>query len=356
VAVVAADVADADGLARALDEIESSRAPLAGAVHLAGVLDDGVLLMQDWPRFRRVLAPKVAGAWNLHRAVHGRQLDFLVLFSSVAALTGSPGQSNYAAANAFLDALAEHRRADGLAAASLAWGPWAEVGMAARLAQRGSRRSTPPGVSPLALDDGLRLLGGLLAGAPPRLGIMPVDWGPFLAAFPPGTEPPLFAELAPARPDAAQAAAPGRSALLERLGRLPAGERLEAMTEHVRALLADVLEVERAQAPPADAGFFDLGLDSLMAVELRNRLGVSLGRTLPAALTFQFPHAAALAAHLVEQLLPAAEDGDTAAAEQAGELAGLSEGELLSLLDDELATLDAAAGSTPGDAEHREEA
>jgi acyl carrier protein len=230
--------------------------------------------------------------------------------------------------------------------------------MAARLAQRGGRRSTPPGVSPIALDDGLRLLGGLLAGAPPRVGILPVAWGAFLAAFPAGTEPPLFAELAPPRSGtAAGAAAPARSELLGRLAALPAGERLEAMTGHVRGLLAEVLEVDRARAPAADAGFFDLGLDSLMAVELRNRLGISLGRVLPAALTFQFPHAAALAAHLVAELLPSGEGaaGGAAAGEaEDGELVDLSEDELLDLLEGELAALDGAGGPPPGVAEHGE--
>lgn len=131
-----ADVANRTQLADLFAEIQQSLPPLAGVIHLAGVLDDGVLLMQDWSRFVKVMVPKVAGAWNLSTLTERLELDFFVLFSSMASVLGSPGQGNYAAANAYLDALAAHRRARGLPAVSIAWGAWANVGMAAEFARR----------------------------------------------------------------------------------------------------------------------------------------------------------------------------------------------------------------------------
>src|SRR5262249_32324326 len=131
VAVLQADVADEQAVERILEQIAASMPPLRGIVHAAGVLDDGVLLKQSWGRFERVLAPKLLGAWNLHTQTRGLPLDFFVLFSSLASVLGSPGQGNYAAGNAFLDALAHHRQSQGLPALSVNWALWAEAGMAA---------------------------------------------------------------------------------------------------------------------------------------------------------------------------------------------------------------------------------
>src|SRR6185295_15249043 len=131
VRILRADVADEAQLARALAEVDETMPPLRGVIHAAGVLDDGTVLHLDRNRLDAVMAPKVAGAWNLHALTAGRTLDFFVLFSSVTSLLGSPGQANYAAGNAFLDALAAYRRARGLTALAIDWGPWSEVGLAA---------------------------------------------------------------------------------------------------------------------------------------------------------------------------------------------------------------------------------
>src|SRR5262249_38081255 len=152
--------------------------PLRGIIHAAGVIDDGLLLQQDWQRFTRVMAPKIDGAWNLHTLTRGQRLDFFVMFSSMASVMGSIGQGSYAAANAFLDGRAACRRADGLAGLSINWGPWAEVGMAAL--HGGVRHQTKLlGVRTIAPAAGLSVLERLLPLRRAQIGVLPVDWSEF---------------------------------------------------------------------------------------------------------------------------------------------------------------------------------
>src|SRR5439155_12266753 len=158
--------------------------PLRGIVHAAGVLDDGLLVQQDWRRFEAVMAPKVRGAWNLHTATENVPLDFFVLFSSAASLLGSPAQASYAAANAFLDALAHHRRGRGLAASSIQWGPWKEVGLAAAKAERGERLAQL-GMGSLRPEEALDAFGALLEARVVEAGVLALDataWKTALAA------------------------------------------------------------------------------------------------------------------------------------------------------------------------------
>ena len=160
-----ADVADPKSVASLMETIDSTLPELRGVVHAAGTLDDGVLAQQSWARFAGVLAPKVDGAWNLHQATIERALDFFVLFSSTASTFGSPGQGNYAAANAFLDGLAHYRRGLGLPALTVNWGAWAESGMAAQLNDHHKRRLTEMGIGLIGPEDGMRLLGKLIASS-----------------------------------------------------------------------------------------------------------------------------------------------------------------------------------------------
>jgi acyl transferase domain-containing protein/acyl-CoA synthetase (AMP-forming)/AMP-acid ligase II/acyl carrier protein len=337
IVVVHADVSRQEDVDRVLEEVDRSLPPLRGVLHAAGVLDDGVLLMQDWSRFSSVMAPKVAGAWNLHLGTRDRQLDFFVLFSSAASLLGSPGQGNYAAANAFLDSLAHFRRAQGLPAVSICWGPWAEVGMAAELAERSSRQWTPEGVTPLQVDRGLEALGRLLGAAGAQVGVLPVDWSRFLTQLPPGHLPPLLAEVAQG---AGGPVAPGEFALLAELEAAPAAERRERLVAHVQSQTAIVLGLKPGDLPDPEQGFFEMGLDSLMAIELKNRLAGTVGRTLPATIAFQHPTVAALAQHLLDEVLhlpDCDQEEDLAGAE---DLDGSSEDELLAMLAEELSQLD----------------
>ena len=318
-------------------DVAASGFPLKGIVHAAGVLDDGVLAQQTWPRLRAVLAPKVAGAWNLHAASRSLDLDFFVLYSSLAGLLGSAGQASYAAANAFLDALAHGRRAAGLPALSINWGVWDRAGMAAALDEGSRRRLTDAGIAPMDPDDALAGLEWALASAKPQVAVMSVDWRKYIAyrnaqpAFLAGIDPSLASAATTREPsllDALQAAAPER--------------RKAVVLDYVRRQALAVLGVPAGHAIDNDQGLRDAGLDSLMALELKNRLQTSVGQPLPATLAFDFPTIAALAQHLSEGVLRlgnAQPRGAAAAAPAVVDLSNLTEDEAARMLADELAAL-----------------
>ncbi len=178
ICVVQCDVSKRADLEKILTQIQNEMLPLCGILHEAGILDDGVTGQQNWGRFERVLAPKVSGAWNLHSLTQNQPLDFFVLFSSAASLTGSPGQSNYTAANGFLDGLAHYRRARGLQATSINWGAWSDVGMAANLHKEGQAEKNREAdrISP---TDGMLVLEKLLSEQPVQVGVLPMDWNKF---------------------------------------------------------------------------------------------------------------------------------------------------------------------------------
>ena len=309
------DVSDPGACARLIEGLESLR----GVVHAAGVLDDGVLAEQTWDRFERVLAPKVLGAWNLHLATRGLPLDFFCLFASSAALLGNPGQGGYAAANAFLDALAHQRRAAGLPALCVDWGPWAGAGMAARLAP-GRARWQAGGIGALEPREATAVLGELLAGPWTQAVVLPADWTRFAADLPPGVSLPRLRDLLPAAP-AAAAAGVERDRLLA----LPAAQRPARVREYVGRAVARTLGLA---GPPADPArpFAELGLDSLGALELRGRLQAELGVAVPLARLLLDGSPGELAEAVLELLQPDA---------LLAEIESLSEEEALRLLQEE---------------------
>ncbi|HEY3469461.1 MAG TPA: SDR family NAD(P)-dependent oxidoreductase, partial [Amycolatopsis sp.] len=277
--VVACDAADREALAAALDRIPR----LTAVVHAAGVLDDGVLGSLTAERLAKVLTPKVDAALALHELTKDRPLDAFVLFSSSAALLGGAGQANYAAANTFLDALAQHRRATGLPALSLQWGLWEEAsGLTARLGEADHARLRRSGIAPLPTDRALAMLDAALGAADPVVAPVILDY-PALRAK--DDVPPLLRGLVRATPKVAPVAETGPADL----------------TDLVREHVAAVLGHSAPQAVELDQAFTELGFDSLTAVELRNRLGTALGKRLPATLVFDYPTPAALAAHLAEE-------------------------------------------------------
>ncbi|XXY48826.1 amino acid adenylation domain-containing protein [Sorangium sp. So ce269] len=296
VIVAAADVADRAELARALADIAARLPPLRGVIHAAGVLDDGVVLHQSLERLRRVTAPKVLGGWNLHALTRGAPLDFFVLYSSGASLFGAPGQSNYAAANAFLDALAHHRRAIGLPGLSVNWGAFSEVGLAAAQANRGARLAER-GSGSITPAEGNAILGRLLDAGATQVGVMPLDLRQWTALHPGARSSPWLSELIEA--PAAEARGGGTSALLEALRAAgPAEGRARALIERfIREQMAHVLRLDPARIDP-DAPLQGFGFDSLMAMELRNRLGAALRLSLPASLFWKHPTLSALGEHL----------------------------------------------------------
>jgi len=310
--------------------------PLAGVFHLAGVLDDALLDQHDEARVRRVLTPKLGGALALHRATAGLALDHFVCFSSVAGVTGSMGQGAYAAANAALDALMAARRAQGLPGLSLQWGPWAESGMAAAQAERDRQRFADYGIEAIGLDAGITLCGRLLAAEGVCM-IFPVRWPRYVERLHGGRTPALYRDLlaAPATPGAT--AAPAAAALAQRLAAAPADTRRALLEGELRAIVAAVLGIADARQIGPRQRLFELGLDSLGAVELRNRLAAALGKTLRATLLFDFPTLEALAAHVAQDVFDWNTESGTAAADlDATALENLATDELARLLAAEL--------------------
>lgn len=285
---------------QAIDTLRNSPQPLRGVFHAAGVLDDGVLEQQNWRRFERVLAPKVIGAWNLHRLTCELPLDFFVLFSSVASLLGSAGQGNHAAANAYLDALAWQRRADGLPAVSINWGAWSSIGAAARGGVGG--RLALRGIGEIAPHEGLPALERLLAWPRPQIGVVPIDWSVYRRQFAPGGEPAVLAEvLAESSSAAARSASPLQTDFPKKLAAAAPGERRGLLLELIRTEVVKGLGLEAGKELPINEPLSALGVDSLLAVELRNALsrGLGLVRRLPATLLFDYPSISALTDHLL---------------------------------------------------------
>lgn len=328
-----ADVAQPDALAAALATIAATMPPLRGLVHAAGALDDAALLSQSWGHFERVMRSKVMGAWNLHQQTARLDLDMFVLCSSVSALIGTPGQANYAAANAFLDALAEARRAAGLAALSIGWGRWGEAGLATQ--QGRDRHLERRGLTAMAPASAAAALGRLRGHRRGHVALAEVNWAALIGSLPSSGATPLLAELAGDLGAHAQAA-PATPDFVAALAQAPAEDRYERCLELVRRRVAAVLRFESADQVPPGRGFFQLGMDSLTALELRSQLGQSLGRTLSATLAMDYPTATGLARHLLAELFPDTPPAGGAAAPAPETLAALSRDDLKALLDAEL--------------------
>jgi NADP-dependent 3-hydroxy acid dehydrogenase YdfG/acyl carrier protein len=275
---VACDVADAEAVQALVAQIQVSSAPLAGVIHAAGVLDDGLLTDLDWERFVTVMAPKVQGAWNLHLATLDVPLDLFVLFSSAAGVVGSMGQGSYAAANAWLDGLARYRRHLRRPALSVQWGPWQE-GMAARVRPEVLARWAREGVQPLTSR---RALAHLAAALQDDSGVVGV-----------------WQAVAPA-----PAAVPVRAKLRQELAQLPRAARFERLLSHLQVVVGAAMGQDRNAPISPEASLFDLGVDSLMAVEIRNRLQVELEQTIPATALFEHPTSASLGKFLLSELYP----------------------------------------------------
>lgn len=293
VKVVRADVAELDPLRAALAGAMADLPPLRGVLHAAGVLSDGMLAREQATRFEDVLRPKVRGAWNLHELTKDRELDFFILYSSAAALLGSPGQGSYAAANTFLDALASMRQGLGLPALSVSWGAFAEVGLAAaedrgtRLASRGLHSMEPL--------RGTRILSRLLASSRAHLGVVPLDIRQWLDFYPSAASSRFLSRLLSER--GARAGVRREGTLLAALHGAETAERKRLIGAFLAEQAAKVLRLPLDQIDP-ERPLTSLGLDSLMGLELRNRIEAGLGKPLSAALLFTHPNLTALAAHL----------------------------------------------------------
>ncbi|MBB4911531.1 polyketide synthase 12 [Actinophytocola algeriensis] len=304
--VVACDMTDATAVRDLVAGLD-----LTAVVHAAGVLDDGTVENLTAAQLTGVLRPKVDAAWHLHEATKDRDLAGFVVYSSVAGVLGTTGQANYAAANAFLDALCRRRRADGLPAVALSWGLWDHAtGMTGGMSDVDHARIRRQGQRPIPLDRGLALFDAAVASDAAQSVIMLVDQ-PALRAR--EDLPSILRGLVPTggRRVASQATASARS-LTERLPELPPAERRDVLLDVVRRQVAVVLGFGDPDAIDASRPFKELGFDSLTAVELRNKLGAALGTKLSATLVFDYPTASALVDHLLGTLVSAGDTGPAA--------------------------------------------
>ncbi|OCB56705.1 polyketide synthase [Mycobacterium malmoense] len=292
---LAADIGDESQVEELLERIRAELPPLAGVAHLAGVLDDALLPQQDVKRFRTTLLPKALGAWHLDRLTRKDDLDFFIVYSSISGVLGSPGQANYATANALLDGLVAERRAQGLPATSVNFGPWAQGGMAASEAARANLGAQ--GLVAMEPTAALNALGEIVAQGAGQAAVIKANWQR-AAKMLGGSRPPMLDHLLPS----AATQTPGDSELLKKLHEVPEAQRASFLTEFLQQEVQQFLRL--AQAPAATSRFLDLGTDSLMAVELRNRLYGQFGGafTISATAVFDYPTISALAEYLAAQV------------------------------------------------------
>jgi NADPH:quinone reductase-like Zn-dependent oxidoreductase/acyl carrier protein len=304
VQVFAADASDLDSLGAVFQQIREEMPPVRGILHAAGILDDGMMISQDWSRFENVLNAKVYGGWNLHELSRGMDLDFFVLFSSVAALFGNRGQCNYASANAFLDSLASHRRAEGLPALTVNWGPWGEAGMATDAKK--AALIAKQGFYNIRTEDGLEVLRRALDAGMGQVGVVELNLKNFLDNLPPsalaGYFEPLVARRAAVQSKDSASSAP--AVVVEFYGELKgAGEgadRIAIMTGLVKESVASVLNFKSLDDIDGDRAFRELGFDSLTNAEFINLLDKTLQVGLSQSIYLEYPTVNQLSAHLVD--------------------------------------------------------
>ncbi|NEO53120.1 MAG: SDR family NAD(P)-dependent oxidoreductase [Okeania sp. SIO3B5] len=300
VVVEKADVSDVESMTKVFCNIEKSNIPLAGVIHAAGMLSDGVLQNQSWSSFEKVMAPKVQGAWNLHQLTQDQSLEFFVLFSSAASLLGSPGQGNHSTANAFLDGLAHYRRAQGLPGLSINWGAVAQIGEAA---ERGAdARAYKQGMGSISPNQVLESLELLMSGSDVEVGVVPIEW----LAWQDKVEQWQF--LADWREIIQTSSEISKSEFLLKLKETELSRRTSLLMDHIRRQLAIVLGINNPESISLETGFFDLGMDSLTSVEFRNKLQASLECSLPSTLAFEYPDIQSLTDYLEEKIIQSLDD------------------------------------------------
>lgn len=296
----AADVANKTQLDEIIAEIDRELPPLRGVFHAAGVVDDALFANLTWPRLQEAMRPKILGARNLDDATSGRSLDMFVLYSSASAILGSLGQANYAAANAWLDALAHDRRQRGETALSVNWGPWAGAGMTQR--SGASSLFERQGFRMLAPTDAFRALEALLQSDVPQAQVLPVDWDKVRKSQVWLAQPELFADIDRESPPAPRASSQEHKAIVRRILATPARARETLILKMITERAAAVLGNADANELSPHTALSELGMDSFTATELVQQLEAIAGRSLSPTIVFQHPTLAALARYIAQSL------------------------------------------------------
>jgi myxalamid-type polyketide synthase MxaB len=302
------DVAVAADVQAIMHQLDATMPELKGVIHAAAVLDDGLMADQTWARFRRVMAPKMAGAWNLHEATQHKALDFFVMFSSAVSVLGNAGQGNYAAANTFLGSLASYRRHRGLPATAIHWGPWAQTGMAASQANRGERLSAQ-GIHSLAPEMGLAALHRILSETERWVQpcVLAMDWTAYADYLALDPHAPFLVHVLPTASIASAASNPASEApaadIRQELEAAPDGQRYRLLLSHLQAQAAKVLGYDGTTTMVVDRPLMEQGFDSLLAVDMKNRLNRMLQISLPVSLLFDYPTLGKIAEYILFEVL-----------------------------------------------------
>ncbi|MGD1704677.1 type I polyketide synthase [Dapis sp. BLCC M229] len=337
------DISLESDVQKIISDLVQSLPPLRGVMHLAGVLDDGVLQKQNWQRFAKVMAPKVKGGWNIHRYTQDLPLDFFVCFSSIASVLGSPGQGNYAAANSYLDALTHYRQRMGLPSLTLNWSLWGEAGLATSMSNQNEQRWQAAGVKAISQLEGIEIWEQIQNSlqSQPQVSILPIDWSKFFQQFMGGMIPPLLSRIAQEKQSSIL---PQQEQITQKLKDVPAKRQKAVLITAIQEEVAATLATDKVPQP--QTGFFEMGMDSLMALEFRNRLQNITGHSFPSTLTFEYPNIEAIADYLLQEVLclELKDDSsqDTTIDQKNNweeEAKQLSEAELSALIDQELKAL-----------------
>ena len=311
-----ADIADREDVQQLIESIEELQYPLKGVIHAAGVLDDGMGAEQDGSRLRKVMLPKIQGTYNLHQALMNHNLDFMVLFSSVVTVIGNLGQSNYAAANGFMDGFAHYLQHLGYPCKAINWGPWAEAGMAATVAVD---RFSSQGIRSMPSDDCLRLFKNLLSGDTTQPSVLDVDWPTYAKSHNYDSSAGLFANLIGSNQQeqkSSQSEDSHQIDIIKQLEEAQTGAQNKILLDYLVRLSQEVLGYSESELLSKTQPLADQGFDSLMTVDIRNRLSKKLNKPLPVSLLFDYPTLEKIADFILTSVLEISKPESTSQTDQ----------------------------------------